>query len=382
MSLLKTFRNKYSILKEYSDRCHKSMFHLFWDYYRINRKKGIYFQEYKDFSLGSVDSDYLDSFLGFDEQVFYLDKLNPVKYYSLARNKYIAHCVLEPSGIRMPRLLGYYHPSTEYNSIDNHFSTCQQVIDGLKRHGKHNIVIKTTESSHGDGVWVIDDIQYQSGDVLFHLANDKIVYLSEIISIGVPFIIEECIKQTKQFEQFNPTSVNTIRFMTTLYPDGNVKVIGAFIKIGRSGSFIDNAGSGGNIDANVNIIRGMLEHVVEFQSFSDIRPITEHPDNGCPLEGVKIENWDLIIDTMKKYQQSFPFIKAIGWDVAITDDGPVIIEINDFWDRTGQLFIGKGWRNEIRDCFMEWNKTGYNPIVERCPLHMSGKSKERITGFK
>lgn len=41
----------------------------------------------------------------------------------------------------------------------------------------------------------------------------------------------------------------------------------------------------------------------------------------------------------------------IGWDVALTDEGPVIIEINNWWDTTGQLFIGHDWRNEVVDCF-------------------------------
>ena len=49
-------------------------------------------------------------------------------------------------------------------------------------------------------------------------------------------------------------------------------------------------------------------------------------------------------------------MKAIGWDVAITDDGPVIIEINDFWDTTGQLFIQRGWRKEVRECYLAWKK--------------------------
>ena len=51
-----------------------------------------------------------------------------------------------------------------------------------------------------------------------------------------------------------------------------------------------------------------------------------------------------------------PFVKAVGWDIAITDDGPKVIEMNDFWDTTGQLFIGKGWREEIRECYFEWKK--------------------------
>jgi hypothetical protein len=58
-------------------------------------------------------------------------------------------------------------------------------------------------------------------------------------------------------------------------------------------------------------------------------------------------------------------VKAAGWDVAITDDGPVVIEVNDSWDRTGQLFIGAGWKDEIKACFQKWDDMGYRPTVER-----------------
>ena len=34
----------------------------------------------------------------------------------------------------------------------------------------------------------------------------------------------------------------------------------------------------------------------------------------------------------------------------------MIIEVNDFWDRTGQYFIQHGWRKEIRDCYLSWRE--------------------------
>ena len=49
-------------------------------------------------------------------------------------------------------------------------------------------------------------------------------------------------------------------------------------------------------------------------------------------------------------------MKAAGWDIAITDNGPVIVEVNDMWDRTGQLFIRRGWKPEIEECYNAWKK--------------------------
>lgn len=57
-----------------------------------------------------------------------------------------------------------------------------------------------------------------------------------------------------------------------------------------------------------------------------------------------------------RFPAAFPFLKAVGWDIAVTEKGPVVIEINDFWDRTGQLFIKRGWRKEIRECYSAWSE--------------------------
>ena len=71
------------------------------------------------------------------------------------------------------------------------------------------------------------------------------------------------------------------------------------------------------------------------------------------------------------------FVQQI--DIAITDKGPVVIEVNDFWDRTGQYFIRRGWRNEIRDCYLAWKATGkqYATGEWRLPL----RNKKLIKKF-
>ena len=52
-----------------------------------------------------------------------------------------------------------------------------------------------------------------------------------------------------------------------------------------------------------------------------------------------IENWEGIKQQVLNFQRLIPFVKAAGWDIAITDEGPVVIEVNDIWDRTEQLFL-------------------------------------------
>lgn len=179
--------------------------------------------------------------------------------------------------------------------------------------------------------------------------------LSEYLK-KTPLIFESIIKQTKQISAFNASSVNCIRFMTTLWPNGDAKVIATFIKIGRSGKCVDNAGAGGNVDAKVDVATGRLSDVIQYNGMHEVKPIITHPDSGTVLDGIVIDNWNSIKERVITYQKALPFCKAAGWDIAITDEGPVIVEVNDFWDRTGQLFIKKGWRHEIKACYEAWQE--------------------------
>lgn len=334
------------------------------DYKSLYKQKGITTDEYYEFEFEKRDESFRKSFLGLNEQRFYLDYLNPVRYYSLARNKYMAHRMLENTGVRKSELYCYYMPEARYIKSSVNASDLAGVLHILKEKKVQSCVIKTTESSHGDNVWVMKAMTYQENDASLTRFDGKIIRLSEFLG-KEPLIFESVVKQTKQFSDFNDSSVNTVRFMSTLWPDGSVKIVATFIKIGRIGKCVDNAGNGGNVDVCVDTETGRLENAFQYDGKRKLKEIEKHPDSGIQLSGVLIENWQTIKEEVKKFQQAFPYCKAAGWDIAITDDGPVVIEVNDFWDRTGQLFIQRGWRNEIRDCYMAWKRTGAKYLLGR-----------------
>lgn len=346
----------FSLVKKYPA---PSRFRIASDFCSLYKSKGLTTDEYYDFEFEHQDKFFRDSFLGLNEQRYYLDLLNPTKYYSLARNKFLAHKVLEGTGVRKSDLYCYYQPEGKFGKGAECSGDLDSVLRVLREKKVSSCVVKTTESSHGDNVWVINSIEYGDTDAVLTRFDGSQLLLSSLLQDSA-LIFESIVHQTGQLASFNPSSVNTVRFMTTLYPDRTAKVIAAFIKIGRKGKCVDNAGAGGNVDACVNVETGELQFPIEFNGWRKIKEIERHPDTGVQLKGVVIENWDSIKSEVIQFQQAFPYCKVAGWDIAITDDGPVVIEVNDFWDRTGQFFIRKGWRKEIRDCFLAWKKTGKN----------------------
>lgn len=354
---------------------------ILFDYISLYRKKGLTRDEYYEFEFEKRDEEFRRSFLGLNEQRHYLDLLNPIKYYTLSRNKYLAHRILDNTGVRKTELYCYYEPEGRVFDSSEIASNAADACRILKSKGVTQCVIKDTENSHGEGVIVVKEIEYLNDDCIMHYFNGRSTKLSEILDEH-PKIFEGLIKQTAQFAGFNSSSVNTVRFMTVLYPDGEAKIIATFIKIGRAGRCVDNAGDGGNVDVCVDVESGEIKYAIQYDGWHKITNIEKHPDSGTQLNGVFIENWEQIKTEVIRFQQAMPWCKAAGWDIAITDNGPVIIEVNDFWDRTGQYFIRRGWRNEIRKCYKAWEKAGVEYPIYRLNKFISLNHEKRIINNK
>ncbi len=339
------------------------------DYIALYRAKGLRPEEYYEFEFEKRSEDFRRDFLGLDEQRYYLELLNPLKYMSLARNKFVAHKMLENTGVRTSELYCHYQPEGRCTVHFECAGNLAGVLRILKAKGVQSCVIKTTESSHGDNVWVIKSIDYQDDDATLTRFDGQQLALSSVLG-DEALVFESVVRQTAQFAAFNASSVNTVRFMTALYPDGSAKVIATFIKIGRAGRCVDNAGGGGNVDVCVDVATGEIRHAIQFGGWRNVKDIDCHPDSGAQLNGVLVENWEAVKAEVIRFQQAFPYCKVAGWDIALTDDGPVVIEVNDFWDRTGQFFIRRGWRDEIRECYLAWKQTGkdYSVGPQRLPL--------------
>lgn len=369
------------ILKEYKLR---SLL-LAKDYLALKRRKGLIFNEYYQYQFEKQSRVFRNTFLGKNEQRFYLDYLNPKKYYTIARNKYLTHLLLEEYGIPKATLYCYYSPEGRYCCSKRTSNDLLTTIAILQGQNISSCVIKATEDSHGKNVFAVKKITYTKDDAILTLLDGTTTDLSSILGHAA-LVFEEVIIQTSQLSQFNSSSVNTIRFMTCLYPNGEARAIATFIKIGRDGAFVDNAGSGGNVDAGINIVSGKLYNSIVFKGFRNIEEVDKHPDSQAQLNNTAIDNWEMICKKVCSFQQMMPLLKAIGWDIAITNDGPKVIEMNDFWDTTGQLFIGKGWREEIRSCYFDWFR--YNSAhsiqypFERQPNNLTATKLQQIIHYE
>lgn len=154
-------------------------------------------------------------------------------------------------------------------------------------------------------------------------------------------IIEEAIEQHPKMKALHPDSINTVRFIT-LVDNDNVKILGTSMRMGV-GTHVDNGGVYVSINAETGIVDSIA--YTNFGEKYEKHPITNHE-----LIGFQVPLWKEVIELCKKAALEVDDVRCVGWDVAITENGPLIIEGNDRWSRfLWQLPKQKGLFHTIKD---------------------------------
>lgn len=155
-------------------------------------------------------------------------------------------------------------------------------------------------------------------------------------------ILEELIIQNEELQTFNKSSVNTLRAIT-FHTRDDVVVPFFFFKTGRKGSFVDNGAAGGLIIA-VDRKTGVLGIAADEYG----NRFEKHPDSGVQFVGFQLPDWNQVNNLCKEMSAMLPTVRVIGWDLAYTDKGWVVIEGNSMTEAIGpQSTRLKGMREEV-----------------------------------
>ena len=155
-------------------------------------------------------------------------------------------------------------------------------------------------------------------------------------------LAQERIKQHEKLAEINPASVNTVRLDTLRLEDG-VHISGAVLKLGREGSVADNLAVSGGVAVEVDLETGRLGAIARRKPSFGTEPLWRHPDTGVRFEGREVPFWSEIRALVTRAAPVAAPLVSVGWDIAVTPDGPAIIEANANWEvSTTQLVQGLG----------------------------------------
>ncbi len=135
------------------------------------------------------------------------------------------------------------------------------------------------------------------------------------------FLLEGYIDQHPEMASLCPTSVNSLRVIT--YFDGErLHPLASVLKMGNGGD-IDNFSNGG--------MYTMLDETgtARFAAFDESgTSYAVHPLTGTSIVGFRVPLYDEVMPMLERAARVVPEVPYVGWDIAITPGGPVIIEGN------------------------------------------------------
>ncbi|MBR6800297.1 MAG: hypothetical protein IKM61_00910 [Eubacteriaceae bacterium] len=140
------------------------------------------------------------------------------------------------------------------------------------------------------------------------------------------FIVEETVIQNEKMSSLNPSSINTIRVYTVYNKNTDTVAIPfSFVRIGRGG-FVDNYHSGG-MTSKIDVETGKILYNCSDRN-NDV--FETHPITGVKFVGFEIPMWEEVKSMCLSAARKFPQIGYVGWDVALTPTGALLIEGNAY----------------------------------------------------
>ena len=256
-------------------------------------------------------------------------------YSSIIDNKLYLPFLLKDYPEHAPQYF-YYLNNQIYCMSDAKFGVAsfQDFIGLLQEKGK--LVLKHTSSSLGQGFHLVevglsDDINLHRGGYMLDKQMINKDNLFKFIYSLKDYVVSEYVQQHNYAYEINSSSLNTIRMLCVWDDDINGFYIArCFHRFGSNGSLVDNLGGGNACLHFVDIETGKLEAA----GMTNNNNLGEHYSDsvihasGKNLAGLQIPKFDEVKCKVIEISNSLPFLRYVGWDIAITEDGFKIIEAN------------------------------------------------------
>lgn len=236
---------------------------------------------------------------------------------------------------------------TTYKRFAKYFKRSCVYVENLADLQKKEVVQFLKENS----VYLAKPVGACCGRGIQKISNELNDRLRSILqeSNGGGYLLETFIVQSPEMGVLHPASVNTIRIPTINYGD-HIEIFHPYMRMGMNNSFVDNVASGGIaalIDPKTGVVMSSGD---EFGN-----SYTVHPNTNEPIVGFKIPYWEEAVATVKKMASEVPDVHYVGWDIALTNEGWVMIEGNED-GQFGFQYIGPGVAEEVKQICIRLKK--------------------------
>jgi hypothetical protein len=206
-------------------------------------------------------------------------------------------------------------------------------LDGVKPATNlpdHDLFVKLSKGRGGQGAERWDRVTTSTfegpdGEVLDSRALlDRLVIRSRRDRL----IVQPRLRTHWELSDLTAGALPTVRVVTCLNEAGEPELIGAVFRMSiGTNRTVDNLHAGG-IAAAVDLESGRLSRATNLGADARLGWLSAHPDTKAQIEGRTLPFWDQVKQLALSAHRAFADRVVIGWDIAIRDGGPIIVEGN------------------------------------------------------
>lgn len=302
-------------------------------------------------------------FLGWKLHTEFNLALNPRSAVLPAWDKCVFTLIAGSAGLPVAPVMACFHPAAQISPmLGKHLRSVEDVRIFLRNPEIYPLFGKPAYSQQSYGSACLTGYDEET-DCLNLLNGDKAKvseFSSRLLeSIDTRYHKPECGYIFQQVFNLAPilhaftqwSAICGVRVICLNGPQGVVP-IQAIWKVAVAPNHVDNFGSGsrGNLIAHVDLKSGEVSRMVD-NSWPHTRVLKSHPVSGVPVKGLKLPDWERVLEICHLGGALFPLMMVHHWDFALTTQGPLILELNDI----GGLpqFFGDGLLTEYTCEFLK-----------------------------
>ncbi|GEM_PF-3107935 len=139
-------------------------------------------------------------------------------------------------------------------------------------------------------------------------------------------IVQPCIFNHPVIANISNDKLASLRVITGIHRNGIAEVIGCVFYLPHGNRLTSVAGITCAIDSET----GRIERAI-FLGHGNA-DLDRHPDTGKPIAGTVLPFWSQSLELARRaHETAFAPFVTLGWDIALTPEGPVLLETNKGW---------------------------------------------------
>jgi hypothetical protein len=220
-------------------------------------------------------------------------------------------------------------------------------LEDLVKHENLECFVKMHTNWGGESVF---KLAVSKGEILMNNIPCSLDKLRKQLASGF-YVIQKRVIQHAELDRLNDSCVNTVR-MVTIHDGRRAHSFVSYLRIGTGTGLVDNLIQGG-IGCAVNKDGRLYERATDI--VGNHVWIKSHPKSNVPFGSFTIpfygKAWEVVISMHNAFHCFF----MIGWDVAITEAGPVIIEGNPLGRMAYEQWLYGGLKSKIQEYAQQYS---------------------------